>query len=252
MLSQPYLRHLRTVGQFTVWLVNGAHVRSEINEQFTNFGQHYRFPFIPKYEFWIDHLTHPQEIHYFIDHLIAEWRAMDAGASYVDAIGRADRIERAERHHSRIYRELHGHERSHPKEVLRHIHVEPLRKYSTRELAVWIVRSDVIRDLFYVDFTEGGHGFVYPFVPMNEVWIDEDLTPHERPYVVLHELHERNLMAHHRYDYPRAHRSASAVEAFCRHHPTAIQRKIAAEARVAARPRSIVTPNYKWWDVVKA
>ncbi len=177
---------------------------------------------------------------------------MDAGASYDDAIGRADRIERAERHHARIYRELHGRERSHPQEVLRHIHVDRIERYSTRALSVWIVRSDVIRDLFYIDFTEGGHAFVYPFVPISEVWIDEDLTPHERPFVVLHELHERNLMAQHRYDYPRAHRSASAVEEFCRQHPATTQRKIAAEARIAARPRSLATPQYHWWKTVQS
>lgn len=177
---------------------------------------------------------------------------MDAGASYDEAIGCADRIERAERHHTRIYRELHGHERKHPQEVLRHIHVDRINKYSTKELAVWIVRSDVIRDLFYIDFTEGGHAFVYPFVPLNEIWIDEDLTPHERPFVVLHELHERNLMAQHRYDYPRAHRSASTLEAFCRHHPTMTQRKIAAEARIAARPRThTLQPHYRWWNTVQ-
>ncbi len=72
-----------------------------------------------------------------------------------------------------------------------------------------------MRDLFYVDFTEGGHEFVYDFVPKGEVWIDNDLGPAERAFVILHELHERNLMAKGMH-YDSAHLSSSIIEYKCR------------------------------------
>ena len=33
-----------------VWVVDGAYIRNHIDEEFTNFGQHYSFPYIPKNE----------------------------------------------------------------------------------------------------------------------------------------------------------------------------------------------------------
>ena len=62
-------------------------------------------------------------------------------------------------------------------------------------LSVWIINGRLVRSGFDDDFTEGGHDYVYEFVPRDEIWIDNDLEEVERPYVLLHELHERNLMA---------------------------------------------------------
>jgi hypothetical protein len=71
-----------------------------------------------------------------------------------------------------------------------------LQKLTQRgEISIWIVDGRLVRSVFDVDFTEGGHDYVYEFVPQNEVWIDNDLEESERPFVLLHELHERNLMA---------------------------------------------------------
>ena len=37
-----------------VWVVDGEYIRTYVDEEFTNFGQHYRFPYIPENEFWLD------------------------------------------------------------------------------------------------------------------------------------------------------------------------------------------------------
>jgi hypothetical protein len=79
-----------------------------------------------------------------------------------------------------------------------------------------------------VDFTEGGHDHVYEFVPENEVWIDNDLEEAERPYVLLHELHERNLMSK-GWTYSRAHEDSSRIEYHCRHHPNELHEALAKE-----------------------
>ncbi len=85
-----------------------------------------------------------------------------------------------------------------------------------------------MRDLFFVDFTEGGHDKVYNFVPPGEVWIDDGILLPERRYTIVHELHERHLMSQGG-KYDKAHRSASRLEYECRQHP----RKLAQEIKKA-------------------
>ena len=63
-----------------------------------------------------------------------------------------------------------------------------------------------------------GHDYVYEFVPQNEIWVDDDIAEAERGYVILHELHERNLMAK-GWTYDKAHSDSSRVEYRMRHHP---------------------------------
>ena len=66
-----------------------------------------------------------------------------------------------------------------------------------------------------MDFTQGGHEYVYEFVPPGDVWIDNDLEWQERGFVILHEIHERNLMEK-GMCYDDAHASSSALEQSCR------------------------------------
>ena len=63
-----------------------------------------------------------------------------------------------------------------------------------------------------MDYVQGGHDYVYKFVPHNEVWLDDDLLPEEWPYVLTHELHERKLMKEKSWAYNKAHASASQLE----------------------------------------
>jgi hypothetical protein len=115
-------------------------------------------------------------------------------------------------------------------------------KHYSGKIDVWLVNGESVRDKYYIDFTEGGHDLVYHFIPRREVWIDDDLSPKERKFVLLHELHERNLMSkalkkekHRVYGkelsniYAKAHHSSSEIEYFCRHHPKMLEKKILAE-----------------------
>jgi hypothetical protein len=63
------------------------------DEEFTNFGQHYRFRFIPTHEFWIDHEHGLGEQRIFIDHLLVEHRLMAGGMPYDQALGKADAVK---------------------------------------------------------------------------------------------------------------------------------------------------------------
>jgi hypothetical protein len=96
-LKPPYLKKVGQRGRISIWIVDGTYVRTHIDEKFTNYGQHYRFPTIPEDEFWLDKEGKPDEQKFFIDHLLVEHRLMARGMPYDDALDAADKAELAER-----------------------------------------------------------------------------------------------------------------------------------------------------------
>ncbi|HSA97442.1 MAG TPA: hypothetical protein VLJ16_15430, partial [Acidobacteriota bacterium] len=52
--GEPYISLYERAGGFDVWVVSGQYVRENLDEEFTNFGQHFEFRFIPRREFWLD------------------------------------------------------------------------------------------------------------------------------------------------------------------------------------------------------
>jgi hypothetical protein len=224
---KPYLKKIGKYSGFIVWFVDGNYIRTFINEEFTNFGQHYRFKFIPKDEFWIDKENSNNEVSFYIDHLLIENYLMKKGKSYDYAINKADSIEKRERKKSKFYIRTFKRKRLCYKEIINKIHIRLLKSFS-KKISVFIVNGELVRDKFFIDFTEGGHDKVYHFVPKNEIWLDNDLTKKERDYVLLHEVHERNLMAK-GFSYEKAHRSSSRIEYYCRHHPFKIRKLLKKE-----------------------
>jgi hypothetical protein len=212
-------------GNLTIWIVDGSYIRGHIDEEFTNFGQHYRFSFIPENELWLDQQAEHDEKHFFIDHLLVELRLMKAGKSYAEAIVEADRQERKERRRAGDIRRATRGGVALPTGQSMH---EALWKKLESAVTVWIVNGRLVRSTFDIDFTEGGHDKVYEFVPDGEVWIDDAIVEHERGYVLLHELHERNRMAT-GLPYSRAHAESSRLEFRCRHHPDELHDALAAE-----------------------
>jgi len=221
----PYLHKDQVRGDFQVWIVDGSYVRSHIDEEFTNFGQHYRYPYIPEKEFWIDQEAEHDERAFFIDHLLVEHALMAKGVPYSDAITQADRVERRERRRAGDVRKVtqQGKQLPDPKAVH-----EELWKKLENGVEVWIVNGRLVRSVFDIDFTAGGHDHVYEFVPKGEVWIDDAIQEKERGYVLLHELHERNRMAE-GMPYSQAHKESSHLEFRCRHHPDELHDALASE-----------------------
>ena len=110
------------------------------------------------------------------------------------------------------------------------MHKDLLQKYSTKKIKVWIISGEAVRALFFLDFTEGGHGYVYSFIPKKEVWIDDDIEPDEIKFVLLHELHERNLMSK-GMKYDPAHKKSSEIEYYCRKHPEEVNKELKKEIK---------------------
>lgn len=224
-VKPPYIRKLDERGDLQVWVVDGSYIRGHVDEEFTNFGQHYRYPYIPLNELWIDQENGSNEQVFFIDHLLTEHRLMSKGTPYEKALSEADRAERKERRRAGDLSRLthRGHRLPDGLEVH-----ERLWKTLENGVSVWIVDGRLVRSVFDVDFTAGGHDFVYEFVPQNEVWIDDAIVETERPYVLLHELHERNRMAAGLH-YSEAHAESSRLEYRLRHHPDELHGALATE-----------------------
>jgi hypothetical protein len=226
--GKPYLKLLETVGGFEVWVVNGQYVRENLNEEFTNFAHHLNFRFIPAREFWLDAENAPGETRFFINHLLKEHRLMAQGVPYKDALTRADDVELAERLKTVAGREGAAlRDSGRTAELLTRVHKTLLTEYSDG-VKVWVVDGELVRDVFDIDFTEGGHDKVYRFIPANEVWVDDDVMPGERKFIVLHELHERALMAR-GWPYAKAHPDSSRVEFHYRHDPAGLDAALQAE-----------------------
>jgi len=90
---------------------------------------------------------------------------------------------------------------------------------TTQGLKVWIVDGRAVRDTYDLDFSQGGNGCRYAFIPQDEIWIDNGVQPVEMPAVLVHETYERSLMLQ-GWDYERAHAAATEVERRYRQRPT--------------------------------
>ena len=62
------------------------------------------------------------------------------------------------------------------------------------------------------------------------MWIDDDIELDEIKFVLLHELHERNLMAK-GMKYELAHKNSSEIEYYCRKHPEGINQELKKEIK---------------------
>lgn len=206
------LKKIGRRGKIQIWLVDGAKIRKDIEPEFTNFGQHLRFAFIPKNEFYIDKEAVSDERRFFIDHLLVERRLMKKGIAYKEASDLADKKELSEREKSNDFKKM-ANKSGNLKPSRAHLRL--LRK-TKKGLKIWLINGKLVRNAFNIEFTEGGHDKVYKFVPENEIWIDNDLMPKERKYVILHELYERKLM-NKGLTYCKAHRQASRLEWQARH-----------------------------------
>jgi hypothetical protein len=207
--TTPYISKIETRKGITLWLVRGDIVRKNIDIEFTNFAHHWNIKKVPVNEIWFDRETVPGELRFFIPRAIYERQLMKDGMPYDTAIDKADQFETKLR------------QRKDPKGFTNPCH-RRLWKRLSNGLQVWLVHGRVVRDKYDDDFTEGGHGLVYKYIPKNEVWVDDDIHKDDKPFVLYHELYERNLMEKGE-QYNRAHKEASKKEQFLRNNPQQIR-----------------------------
>jgi hypothetical protein len=192
-----------------IWIVDGYAVRREIYPEFLFGGNDERYPFIPKNEIWIDNAISVLEYEYTLKHELHERYLMAVkGFSYAEA------------HDSSLALELHmrnydlgissAHEKSlrfvsptdcdNIKEIfslpdsvkLKNIYRIYLGKRNGKD--VWVVDGANVRHNIFPDFGLSGNGLAYKFIPVNEIWIDSEISCEETEFSIISELTERAFM----------------------------------------------------------
>lgn len=79
-------------------------------------------------------------------------------------------------------------------------------------LDIYIVDGELVRREIYSDFIFGGNEQRYPFVPHNEIWIDNTIPSREYITTLKHEVNEMNLMKNLGWTYLQAHDSSLMIE----------------------------------------
>lgn len=204
----PYLRLLEGSFGVEVWRVDGHWIRDHLDVDFTNGAHHFTRRYVPRAEIWLDRESADSacgdEWVFWALHQRIQRALMAAGEPYLRALSVAQRIELRER---RITRGLPT--KMDPREVREVARKQALGRSGDRK--VWLVSGRAVRDMAYVDFTLGGHGFRYRFIPRNEIWIDDAVRRMERRAILHHEAIEAAHMAA-GLSYDEAHGLASRAE----------------------------------------
>lgn len=196
------------------YAVNGYAVRdvAQPDEEFGCFATSEDFPsLIPKGEVWLAEQTVEREGLFFIANALTQLKEEARGMpdrAYTKGIN-VERMLREQMNHLKFRGA--GPQKRVPKEVYVRLYAT-LPDKDDAEVKVWIVDANVVRSLYKTDYVEGGHGFVYPWVPNDEIWIEDTLDPRELPFIIAHEYLERRLMRDEKLDYDTAHDICARVE----------------------------------------
>ncbi|HVX11017.1 MAG TPA: hypothetical protein VHC22_07550 [Pirellulales bacterium] len=185
---------------------------AEGNEEFGNFATHDEFPHLigPK-EIWVaDKLLEREGLFYQVNALARlgrEGRGQTKDSAYEAGL-KLEQLLREELTGIK-YRDGEPHRR-----VPEAIYVERYVEIpdEVQRIHVWRIDGHLARCYYKTDYTEGGHGYVYPWVPKNQIWIEKDIHLSELPFITAHEYTELRLMRDRGFGYDKAHEICSKVE----------------------------------------
>src|SRR5262249_41533961 len=144
---------------------------------------------IPAGEIWLSDKTLDKEGVFFIANALTRLKKEAAGVREETAYTAGLNVER------RLRDKLNGIEfragRPH-KRVPAGVYVRPYATLPDPQfpIEVWLVDGNVVRSFYKTDYTEAGHGYVYRWVPKDQIWIEKDLDRRELPFIVSHEYLE--------------------------------------------------------------
>lgn len=197
-------------GDYTVYLVNEENIRdmSEKLEEFSNYGIHSDFPkYIPQNEIWLsDHISDDEKF-ILISEALNRLKYELSGMSETHAYELALKHDKAMRHKFIHSQHIKMPTSNKPDDAIYLSHFGTFK-----DVEIYIVDGNLIRDFYKTDFVEGGHDYVYHFIPYGEVWIDIEVPRKERILIVMHEVTERALMKDKHLSYDKAHQKASKFE----------------------------------------
>src|SRR5262245_43587205 len=152
-----HLKHLGRMDGVDVWRVDGHRIRDRVDVEFTNGHHHFSRDYIPQREIWLDRESPGSgEWAFWARRLLLERHKMSTGVPYLTALLSATHVERLERRRAR------GLGRVAPRDIAEMVRRHRIGRVGGRE--VWLVDGRTVRDLAYIDFTLGGHGYRYRFI----------------------------------------------------------------------------------------
>lgn len=215
-------------GKFTIYLVNDEKIRNyaEYAEEFSDYGLNIgkkglptlNFKFIPENEIWIAKSIKPSERHFIISNALAYIRGIERGQDPGDSYDNALKKEKSERTkdaanklHIKNYKLI---DNPPHKDIPKKVYAKKYGVIKDKEdvVNIFLINGEVVRDLYKTDYVEGGHAYVYNWIPEDEIWIEKTLKQDEIPVIILHEFLERTLMKYKKFPYVRAHVAASKAE----------------------------------------
>jgi len=182
------------------------------DEEFTNFATQDDFKdLIPKGEIWIARENMEIEGVFCIANALAQLKQKEQGIDDRQAYENAVKIEQELRRRVNgiAYRDGRG-QRPIPKDLYAELYITLADELHPIE--VWRIDGNLVRSLYKTDYTEGGHGQVYPWCPKREIWVERDLNIKELPFIICHEYLEMRLMRERGLAYDHAHAIASKME----------------------------------------
>jgi hypothetical protein len=182
------------------------------DEEFTNFAIHDDFPdLIPEGQLWLGEKNLDKEGVFFIANALAQFKQRKKGSSDDRAYTAGLNVERMlrEKLTGLKFRDGKPHRR-----VPQEIYIEPYITLPDPQfpIDVWLVDGNLVRCLYKTDYAEGGHGYVYRWVPRQQIWVEKDIDRWELPFIVSHEYIELRLMRDEGIEYDQAHEICSKVE----------------------------------------
>jgi hypothetical protein len=207
-------RFVRTVEGFDVYTVDAFAIRNaaQPDEEFDNVAIHGDFPdIIPEGAIWTARSTWEKEGRFFLANAVAELKALESKKTKSDAYDAGIAAEQRLRQKETgiAYRDGRPHRRV-PDEIYvsHYCHLSDEQE----ETEVWIVAGHLVRCYYKTDYTEGGHGYVYPWIPHGQIWIERSIEKAEVPYILAHEYIESRLMRDDGLEYDKAHELCAEME----------------------------------------
>lgn len=196
---------------YDVYLVIGEQVRKlspDLNN-FANYAIHTDIEEIPENEIWIDANLQDAEKFFAVATAIYELKKLQNEHDF-------EKVRASSLKYNKKIREITDNIKQKPENTNHRLSTKVyIRKYGfirNENVTVYIVDGRLVRDIFPSDFCDGGNGSAYPWIPNDEIWIENVVSEEEAPYIILHEMVEMSLMKYKKYSYHQSHKIASAVE----------------------------------------
>ena len=196
-------------GKYKVFYVNGDLVRnmSHKMEEFGSSSNHHFLSDIPENEIWIEDNVKKTELPFIISTELYCLKKIGLGVEKWKAYHEAEKHSKSER--ERV-EHIHASQTNKPGDPS--VYISKYGHIEDEDITVWLVDGEKVRDRYKTDALEGMHGYVYLWVPNNEIWLESGIHSVEYPLILLHEYVERIIMKYKHVKYNKAHTIAAKVE----------------------------------------